>query len=138
MPVLNTKLLPVLRFYASLPRTSLLQGIASTGAKWLEQLFIFEVAGCTKPLFLNPTTAAASDFFYRSYSEWRDCKPPRTTSHSFPNIKKLVTRCGATPVRYAVKSFGYAQDDIFSENHAPFQFKYINNLYLKRSTCAKQ
>ena len=32
-PVQNNKFLPVLRFYASLPRTSLLQGIAATGAK---------------------------------------------------------------------------------------------------------
>ncbi|CAH0153876.1 hypothetical protein SRABI27_00591 [Pedobacter sp. Bi27] len=32
-PVQNKKFLPVLRFYASLPRTSLLQGNAATGAK---------------------------------------------------------------------------------------------------------
>jgi hypothetical protein len=106
MPVLNTKLLPVLRFYASLPRTSLLQGIASTGAKWLEQLFIFEVAGCTKPLFLNPTTAAASDFFYRSYSEWRDCKPPRTTSHSFPDFEYTMS-VGETPTDRTIVSMFY-------------------------------
>jgi len=33
--VQNTKLLPVFRLYASLPRTSLLQGNTTTGAKWL-------------------------------------------------------------------------------------------------------
>ncbi len=40
---------PFFHFYASLPRTSLLQGNASTGAKWLRQLFILGVAGCTNP-----------------------------------------------------------------------------------------
>jgi len=31
-PIQNTKFPPVFRLYASLPRTSLLQGIAATGA----------------------------------------------------------------------------------------------------------
>jgi hypothetical protein len=39
------KILPVFRLYASLPRTSLLQGTASTGANRPKQLFILRVAG---------------------------------------------------------------------------------------------
>jgi len=46
-PVLKRKFPPVFRFYASLPRASLLQVNASTGAKQLRQFFIFRVAGCT-------------------------------------------------------------------------------------------
>jgi len=47
MPVHGKKFLPVFRFYASLPRTSLLQGIAATGAIWLQQPFICWIAICT-------------------------------------------------------------------------------------------
>ncbi|WP_230145184.1 MULTISPECIES: hypothetical protein [unclassified Pedobacter] len=43
---------PVLRLYASPPRTSLLQGTASTGARWPRQYSIFEVAGAPT-LFLT-------------------------------------------------------------------------------------
>ncbi|WP_230149412.1 hypothetical protein [Pedobacter sp. Bi27] len=51
---------------------------------------VFHFRGCwvQKPLFLNPTAAAASDS-YRSYSEWRDWKPPRTTSQSFPKSTRF-------------------------------------------------
>jgi len=38
----------------------LLQGNASAGAKWLKQYFICKVAGCIKPLFLNPIKAEAA------------------------------------------------------------------------------
>jgi len=48
MLVQSNKCVPVLRLYASLPRTSLLQGIGSTGASWPRQHFIFAIAVCRK------------------------------------------------------------------------------------------
>ncbi|MBT2561867.1 hypothetical protein J7E50_20075 [Pedobacter sp. ISL-68] len=59
-PVQNAMFLPVLRFYASLPRSSLLQGNASTGAKWQKSFSFLGLQGA-QTLFLNPTAAAASD-----------------------------------------------------------------------------
>jgi len=51
MPVKNTKFFPIFCFYAfpNVRDTSLLQGNASTGAKWLRQLFNLGVAGRTNP-----------------------------------------------------------------------------------------
>ena len=48
-----TKFPPVFCLYASLPRTSLLQGNASAGAKQLRQHFIFMVAGA-QPVAYKP------------------------------------------------------------------------------------
>jgi len=45
-PVYHKKFLPVFRLYASLPRASLLQGNASTGARWPQQYFICTAAQC--------------------------------------------------------------------------------------------
>ena len=56
----SNKCVPVLRLYALLPRTSLLQGIASTGANWPHSISFFGLQG-VKPLFLNPTIARAPD-----------------------------------------------------------------------------
>ncbi|WP_230146699.1 hypothetical protein [Pedobacter sp. Bi126] len=60
-PVQNTQSLPVFRFYASLPRTSLLQGNASTGAIGPKQYFIFVVAGCAQTLVPKPDWSGHTD-----------------------------------------------------------------------------
>jgi hypothetical protein len=84
MPVQNNKFLPVFCFYASLPRTSLLQGNASTGARGPKQHFIFRAAGCTDPLFLNPIERNSPERS-EEYKRKRGWQSPRTTGHSFPN-----------------------------------------------------
>ncbi|MGN8057949.1 hypothetical protein ACTJKN_16830 [Pedobacter sp. 22163] len=52
--------LPVLRFYASLPRTSLLQVTLQPGLNG-KNSYSFLGLQSAQTLFLNPTAAAASD-----------------------------------------------------------------------------
>jgi hypothetical protein len=54
IPVQNNQFLPVFCFYASLPRTSLLQGNTSTGANGAKIAFHFWGCWMHLPLFINP------------------------------------------------------------------------------------
>lgn len=58
IPVQDTQFLPVFHFYASLPRTSLFQCNASTGAKWPQQ---YSFAGLLRaPTFVSKPDSSGS------------------------------------------------------------------------------
>ncbi len=82
--VQNNKFLPVFRFYASPPRTSLLQGNATTGARWAKNSIPFLRLQVAEPLFIN-LIERNSPQRSEDYKRKRGCKPLRTTDRSFSN-----------------------------------------------------